>query len=66
MNESKPNCRSCYTIIMKRIMITTLQPIGKLHASEKTKVDIRLSFKQYEFNKELSFPFTVPRNYKTK
>ncbi len=34
--------------------------------AEKTKVDIRLSFKQYEFNKELSFPFTVPRNYKTK
>ena len=34
--------------------------------AEKTKVDINLSFKQYEFNKELSFPFTVPRNYKTK
>ncbi len=34
--------------------------------AEKTKVDIRLSFKQYEFNKELSFPFNVPRNYKTK
>jgi len=33
---------------------------------EKTKVDIKLTFKQFEFNKELSFPFTVPRNYKTK
>lgn len=34
--------------------------------AEKTKVDINLSYKQYEFNKELSFPFSVPRNYKTK
>ncbi len=34
--------------------------------NEKTKVDIRLFFKQYEFNKELSFPFNIPRNYKTK
>jgi len=34
--------------------------------AEKTKVDIRLTFKQYEFNKELSFPFNIPRNYKTK
>jgi hypothetical protein len=34
--------------------------------AEKTKVDISLLFKQYEFNKELSFPFNIPRNYKTK
>lgn len=34
--------------------------------AEKTKVDISLAFKQYEFNTELSFPFSVPRNYKTK
>lgn len=34
--------------------------------SEKSKVDIRISFKQYEFNNELSFPFAIPRNYKTK
>jgi len=34
--------------------------------SEKTKVDIKIEFKQYEFNKDLSFPFNVPRNYKTK
>lgn len=38
----------------------------EISASEKTKVDIRLSFKQYEFNKELSFPFSVPRNFKIK
>lgn len=29
-------------------------------------VDIIISFKQYEFNNELSFPFTVPPNYQTK
>ncbi|MDP4285874.1 MAG: DUF4292 domain-containing protein [Bacteroidota bacterium] len=34
--------------------------------AEKTKVDIKINFKQYEFNKELSFPFNIPRNYKTK
>ncbi|MEO7119854.1 MAG: DUF4292 domain-containing protein [Ginsengibacter sp.] len=34
--------------------------------AEKTKVDISLNYKQYEFNKELSFPFSVPKNYKTK
>jgi Domain of unknown function (DUF4292) len=34
--------------------------------AEKTKVDINLNYKQYDFNKELSFPFSIPRNYKTK
>jgi outer membrane lipoprotein-sorting protein len=34
--------------------------------SEKTKVDIKIEFKQYEFNKDLSFPFNIPRNFKTK
>lgn len=38
----------------------------EITVAEKTKVDVSLSFKQYEFNKELSFPFNVPRNYKTK
>jgi outer membrane lipoprotein-sorting protein len=32
--------------------------------SEKNKVDIRLNYKQYEFNKELSVGFKVPKNYK--
>ena len=35
-------------------------------ASEKNKLDLRLNFKQYEFNKELSVTFNVPRNYKIK
>lgn len=35
-------------------------------ASEKNKIDIRMNFKQYEFNKELSVGLTVPKNYKRK
>ncbi|MBP9099192.1 MAG: DUF4292 domain-containing protein [Ferruginibacter sp.] len=35
-------------------------------ASEKNKLDLRLNFKQYEFNKELSVSFNIPRNYKIK
>jgi hypothetical protein len=38
----------------------------EINVSEKSKVEIAILFKQYEFNKELSFPFNVPRNYKTK
>jgi len=34
--------------------------------SEKNKLNIRLKFKQYEFNKELSMPFNIPKNYKRK
>ncbi len=34
--------------------------------SEKNKVDIRLNYKQYEFNKELSVSLKVPKNYKRK
>lgn len=34
--------------------------------TEKTKLDIKLNFKQYEFNEKLSFPFSVPKNYKRK
>ena len=32
--------------------------------SEKSKLDVRLDFKQYDFNELLSFPFSVPKNYK--
>jgi hypothetical protein len=35
-------------------------------ASEKNRLDIKLSFKQYEFNKELSVAFNVPKSYKRK
>ncbi len=35
-------------------------------ASEKNRIDIRMNFKQFEFNKELSVAFSVPKNYKKK
>ena len=35
-------------------------------ASEKNKLDLRMNFKQFEFNKELSVSFSVPKNYKKK
>lgn len=35
-----------------------------INVAEKKKLDIRLNFKQYEFNETLSFPFSVPKNYK--
>lgn len=38
----------------------------EINVSEKSKVEIRILYKQYEFNKKLSFPFATPRNYKTK
>ena len=31
--------------------------------SEKKKLDIKLNYKQYEFNETLSFPFNIPKNY---
>ena len=34
--------------------------------SEKNRLDIRLKYKQYEFNKELSVSFKVPKNFKRK
>ena len=38
----------------------------EITVAEKTKVDVILDFKQYDFNKELSFPFSIPKNYKQK
>ncbi len=34
--------------------------------SEKSKLDINLDFKQYNFNQPETFPFTLPRNFKKK
>lgn len=36
----------------------------RIIVSEKTNLDIKLDFKQYDFNETLSFPFSVPKNYK--
>lgn len=38
----------------------------KISVAEKSKLDIQLSFKQYNFNEPLSFPFVIPKNYKRK
>ena len=38
----------------------------EITVSEKNKLDIRLNFKQYDFNKELSVSFNIPKNYKRK
>ena len=32
---------------------------------DKKKLDIKLDFKQYDFNGEVSFPFSIPKNYDT-
>ncbi|HEY6504518.1 MAG TPA: DUF4292 domain-containing protein [Chitinophagaceae bacterium] len=37
----------------------------KIAVSEKTKLDIKLDFKSYSFNETLSFPFSVPKTYKS-
>jgi hypothetical protein len=36
----------------------------KITVSEKSKLDIEMEFKQFDFNVDLSFPFTIPKNYK--
>lgn len=36
----------------------------EITVSEKNKLDIQLNFKSYEFNKELSVFFNVPKNYR--
>jgi hypothetical protein len=37
----------------------------KIVVSEKSKLEIELQFKQFDFiNEQLSFPFTIPKNYK--
>lgn len=38
----------------------------EITVSEKNKLDITLNFKQYEFNKDLSMPFNIPKNYTRK
>lgn len=38
----------------------------EISLAEKNKIDVKLSFKQFEFNKELSVNFNIPKNYKRK
>lgn len=36
----------------------------RIAVSEKSKLDIKMDFRAYNFNETLSFPFSVPKNYK--
>lgn len=38
----------------------------EITVAEKTKVNITLNYKQYDFNGDVSFPFSIPKNYKIK
>ena len=42
----------------------TFSTYREITVSEKNKLDIRLNYKQYEFNKDLSITFNIPPNYK--
>lgn len=46
----------------KGVMFSTAR---KISIAEKKKLDIKLDFKQYEFNEPLTFPFSIPRNYQS-
>lgn len=35
----------------------------RIAVAEKKRLDIKLDFKQYDFNQEVSFPFSIPKNY---
>lgn len=36
----------------------------RITATEKSKIDIKMEYKQYSFNEPLNFPFPIPKNYK--
>lgn len=36
----------------------------KITVVEKKKLDVGLEFKQYDFNGDVNFPFSIPKNYK--
>lgn len=35
----------------------------RIVVAEKKRLDIKLDFKQYDFNQDVSFPFSIPKNY---
>ena len=40
--------------------------VRRITATEKSKIDIQMEYKQFSFNEPLNFPFPVPKNYKRK
>ena len=59
--------RTCYLSYEDYEDKKDVQFATKRHISvtEKKKLDIKLDFKQYDFNETLSFPFTIPKNFKS-
>jgi hypothetical protein len=43
---------------------TRFSTYRKISVSEKSRVDVELSYKQYKFNEPLSYSFSIPKNYK--
>lgn len=62
VNRSR-TCNLSYTDYenKKGVLFSTKR---RITVAEKSNLDIKLDFKNYEFNETLSFPFTVPKNYK--
>ncbi|MDQ2751468.1 MAG: DUF4292 domain-containing protein [Bacteroidota bacterium] len=38
----------------------------KISVAERAKLDVNLQFKQYDFDKSLTFPFNIPKNYRVR
>ncbi|MFT3704122.1 MAG: DUF4292 domain-containing protein [Agriterribacter sp.] len=51
-----------YVSVQDRLLSTE----RKIAVAEKTRLEVNLDFKQPEFDKPLTFPFNVPKNYKVK
>lgn len=65
-DQDEAHSRTCYLTYedyedKKGIPFSTRRMIS---VTEKKKLEIRLHYKQYELNETLSFPFSVPKNYK--
>jgi hypothetical protein len=60
--------RTCFLIYSdyetgKGVKFSTNRNIS---VTDKTHLEVKLNFKQYDFNETLSYPFSVPKNYKRK
>ncbi len=62
INRSR-TCNLSYTEYesKKGVLFSTKR---RITVAEKANLDIKLDIKSYDFNETLSFPFTIPKNYK--
>jgi hypothetical protein len=49
-----------------KISNSSFSTVRRISVAEKAKLDIDLEFKQYNFDQPLTFPFNIPKNYKSK